>query len=242
MNYYDPRERRRAHQPGRHLQRQPAHDGGRRRDHGAAHAGRVRAPRRARRPAARRRAARCCATTRRRGPDHRHRLALLAALHRRRSPTIAPTRPEDRRGAARASFLGLLNEGILLTQRGLGACSLAMTDDDVDRFVERAGPRARRRAAAEGEATDRWQGRKSIDLNCDMGESYGRWTLGADEEIMPFITLGQRGVRLPRRRSARHAQDGGAGARRNVVAIGSHPSLPDLMGFGRRVMDVASAS
>ena len=29
---------------------------------------------------------------------------------------------------------------------------------------------------------------KHIDLNCDMGESYGRWTLGADEEIMPWIT------------------------------------------------------
>ena len=29
---------------------------------------------------------------------------------------------------------------------------------------------------------------RSIDLNCDMGESYGRWTLGADAEIMPFIT------------------------------------------------------
>ena len=27
-----------------------------------------------------------------------------------------------------------------------------------------------------------------IDLNCDMGESYGRWTLGADEAIMPYIT------------------------------------------------------
>ncbi|MBI1737264.1 MAG: hypothetical protein HYR51_18995 [Candidatus Rokubacteria bacterium] len=32
-------------------------------------------------------------------------------------------------------FLGLLNEGILLTQRGLGAISLAMTEEDVDRFV-----------------------------------------------------------------------------------------------------------
>jgi glutamate-1-semialdehyde aminotransferase len=32
-------------------------------------------------------------------------------------------------------FMGLLNEGILLSQRGLGACSLAMTDDDIDRFV-----------------------------------------------------------------------------------------------------------
>jgi len=32
-------------------------------------------------------------------------------------------------------FMGLLNEGILLTQRGLGACSLAMTEEDIDRFV-----------------------------------------------------------------------------------------------------------
>ena len=31
-------------------------------------------------------------------------------------------------------------------------------------------------------------GTKYIDLNCDMGESYGRWKLGADEEIMPYIT------------------------------------------------------
>ncbi len=32
-------------------------------------------------------------------------------------------------------FLGLLNEGILLSQRGLGACSLAMSEEDTDRFV-----------------------------------------------------------------------------------------------------------
>jgi len=38
-------------------------------------------------------------------------------------------------GAAMRVFLGLLNEGILMTQRGLGACSLAMTDEDVDRFI-----------------------------------------------------------------------------------------------------------
>jgi glutamate-1-semialdehyde aminotransferase len=31
--------------------------------------------------------------------------------------------------------MGLLNEGIVLTPRGLGACSLAMTDDDIDRFI-----------------------------------------------------------------------------------------------------------
>jgi glutamate-1-semialdehyde 2,1-aminomutase len=44
------------------------------------------------------------------------------------------SRPRDPEAPLRV-FLGLLNEGILLTQRGLGACSLAMTDEDVDRFV-----------------------------------------------------------------------------------------------------------
>ena len=45
------------------------------------------------------------------------------------------TRPADAERSLR-TFLGLLNDGILLTQRGLGCCSLAMTDADVDRFVE----------------------------------------------------------------------------------------------------------
>jgi glutamate-1-semialdehyde 2,1-aminomutase len=45
------------------------------------------------------------------------------------------TRPVDAERPLR-TFLGLLNEGVLLTQRGLGCCSLAMTDADVDRFVE----------------------------------------------------------------------------------------------------------
>jgi UPF0271 protein len=79
-----------------------------------------------------------------------------------------------------------------------------------------------------------------IDLNCDMGESYGRWTLGADEEIMPFITsanvaCGYHGgdPHVMRRTVAL--------ALRHKVAIGSHPSLPDLMGFGRRTMDVTPA-
>ena len=44
-------------------------------------------------------------------------------------------RPEDPTAAAR-TFMGLVNDGVLLSQRGLGACSLAMTDADVDRFVE----------------------------------------------------------------------------------------------------------
>jgi glutamate-1-semialdehyde 2,1-aminomutase len=44
------------------------------------------------------------------------------------------SRPKDATAPMRV-FLGLLNEGILLTQRGMGACSLAMTDQEVDRFV-----------------------------------------------------------------------------------------------------------
>ncbi|HYE93466.1 MAG TPA: aminotransferase class III-fold pyridoxal phosphate-dependent enzyme, partial [Terriglobales bacterium] len=44
------------------------------------------------------------------------------------------SRPKDPDASMRV-FLGLLNEGIILSQRGLGACSLAMADEDVDRFV-----------------------------------------------------------------------------------------------------------
>jgi 5-oxoprolinase (ATP-hydrolysing) subunit A len=78
---------------------------------------------------------------------------------------------------------------------------------------------------------------KFIDLNADMGESYGRWKLGADEEIMPYLSSANvacgfhGGDPHVMRKSAELAIKHG-------VAIGSHPSLPDLMGFGRRVMDV----
>jgi UPF0271 protein len=78
---------------------------------------------------------------------------------------------------------------------------------------------------------------KQIDLNCDMGESYGRWTLGADAEIMPFITSANvacgfhGGDPHVMRKTVELAQ-------RHGVAVGAHPGLPDLMGFGRRKMDV----
>ena len=81
--------------------------------------------------------------------------------------------------------------------------------------------------------------RKFIDLNCDMGESYGRWTLGADAEIMPYITSANvacgfhGGDPHVMRRTVELAL-------RHGVAVGAHPSLPDLMGFGRRVMDVSA--
>ena len=78
---------------------------------------------------------------------------------------------------------------------------------------------------------------KKIDLNCDMGESYGAWKMGADAGVMPYISSANiacgfhAGDPATIRQTVRLAVDRG-------VAVGAHPSLPDLMGFGRRVMDV----
>ena len=77
-----------------------------------------------------------------------------------------------------------------------------------------------------------------IDLNCDMGESYGRWSLGNDAEVMPHLTSANLACGF-------HAGDphimrsSVALAQRYGVAIGAHPGLPDLMGFGRRVLNVS---
>jgi len=79
---------------------------------------------------------------------------------------------------------------------------------------------------------------KKIDLNCDMGESYGAWKMGDDAAIMPLITSANvacgfhGGDPATIRRTVRLAVDNG-------VAIGAHPSLPDLQGFGRRVMKIS---
>lgn len=77
-----------------------------------------------------------------------------------------------------------------------------------------------------------------IDLNCDMGESYGAGKVGADEEIMPLISSASVGCGF-------HGGDPHvmrktvALAMKHGVAVGSHPGLPDLLGFGRRVMQVS---
>lgn len=82
--------------------------------------------------------------------------------------------------------------------------------------------------------------RRAIDLNCDMGESFGAWTMGEDAAVMPWISsaniacgfhAGDPEVML---RTVRLARDCG-------VAIGAHVSLPDLQGFGRREMRVSPA-
>jgi 5-oxoprolinase (ATP-hydrolysing) subunit A len=72
-----------------------------------------------------------------------------------------------------------------------------------------------------------------VDLNADMGESYGRWTLGDDAALMPHLTsaniaCGFHGgdPHVMRRTVALAVEHG--------VGIGAHVALPDLIGFGRR--------
>ncbi len=76
-----------------------------------------------------------------------------------------------------------------------------------------------------------------VQINCDMGEAFGLYRMGDDEAIMPLIdvanvacgfhasdpTVMHRTVRL---------------AKKHGVAVGAHPSLPDLQGFGRREMKI----
>lgn len=79
----------------------------------------------------------------------------------------------------------------------------------------------------------------SIEINCDMGEGYGRWRFAPDEEFMPYISAANIACGFhagdPRimRRTARAAIEQG-------LQIGAHVALPDLMGFGRRRMAVSA--
>ena len=77
-------------------------------------------------------------------------------------------------------------------------------------------------------------------INCDCGESYGRLSVGQDEAVIPLIHSANiacgfhGGDPSTIRRTAKLAAKYG-------VACGAHPSLPDLMGFGRRVMSIDPA-
>lgn len=74
-----------------------------------------------------------------------------------------------------------------------------------------------------------------IDINADMGESYGRWTLGHDAELMPFLSSAN--VACGYHAGDPHVmRDTARLAKKYGVAIGAHVSFPDLMGFGRRRM------
>ncbi|CAH1213069.1 MULTISPECIES: LamB/YcsF family protein [Paenibacillus] len=77
----------------------------------------------------------------------------------------------------------------------------------------------------------------AVDINCDLGESYGIYRMESDKHILPWITSANIACGF-------HAGDPATMrstvelALEHQVAIGAHPGLPDLQGFGRRRMDV----
>ena len=77
-----------------------------------------------------------------------------------------------------------------------------------------------------------------LTINCDMGEGFGLYSLGQDEKLMPLVTIANVACGFHAsdfshmRRTVRLARERG-------VAVGAHPSLPDLQGFGRREMKMA---
>lgn len=79
-----------------------------------------------------------------------------------------------------------------------------------------------------------------LDLNCDLGESFGAYTIGCDEQVIPYITSANIACGY-------HAGDPTVMHRsvelccRYGVQVGAHPGLPDLAGFGRRRMQITPA-
>lgn len=78
-----------------------------------------------------------------------------------------------------------------------------------------------------------------VDLNCDLGESFGRYKLGLDEEIIPLISSANVACGF-------HASDPVVMqktikmAKKSDIQVGAHPGFLDLMGFGRRNMDIST--
>ena len=74
-----------------------------------------------------------------------------------------------------------------------------------------------------------------MKLNCDLGESFGAWKMGLDDDVMPHIDMANIACGF-------HAGDADVMAntlilaKQNNVQIGAHPSYPDKQGFGRRSM------
>ncbi len=77
-----------------------------------------------------------------------------------------------------------------------------------------------------------------IDINCDLGESFGNFKIGHDPKIMPYITSANiacgfhAGDPMVMARTVKLAKESG-------VAVGAHPGFPDLTGFGRRHMELS---
>jgi UPF0271 protein len=97
---------------------------------------------------------------------------------------------------------------------------------ELSRMTESVGPGRERKM----------KGRLRIDLNSDVGESFGIYRLGLDEQVIPHITSANIACGF-------HAGDPGimrktvSLAKEHDVAVGAHPGFPDLLGFGRRNME-----
>ena len=84
------------------------------------------------------------------------------------------------------------------------------------------------------------EARFCVDLNCDLGESFGRYKLGLDEEVIGRVSSANVACGF-------HAGDPGVMAatvgmaKAAGVAVGAHPGFPDLQGFGRRNMNMDAA-
>ena len=87
---------------------------------------------------------------------------------------------------------------------------------------------------------ERTPGGDPIDLNADVGESFGPWPMGADDALIPLVSS----VNIA---CGAHAGDPATILRtvklaiRHDVAIGAHPGYPDLAGFGRRDLDMTAS-
>ena len=80
---------------------------------------------------------------------------------------------------------------------------------------------------------------KTIDINCDMGESYGNYQIGNDLAIFPYITSSNIACGF-HGGDPLHMEKTIKAAIKHQVQVGAHPGFPDLPGFGRRKMDLAS--
>ena len=81
----------------------------------------------------------------------------------------------------------------------------------------------------------------TVDLNADMGESFGPWVMGRDAEVLDVVTSANVACGVHAGDWDVMAQTMAAAAARGV-GIGAHPGFPDLQGFGRRKMHLPHAS
>src|SRR5699024_8902600 len=77
----------------------------------------------------------------------------------------------------------------------------------------------------------------TVDINCDMGESFGSYTMGRDEEILDFITSATIACGIAAGDPARMRKTGKLSLEKKV-GTGAHPGLQELVGFGRREIKI----